>query len=233
MISICVPSRKRQHKVRKLLQSIRDTVREQSQVETLFFLDNNDLHTNEKSILEDFRDLNIKFFRCQPTLISGERYNFLADQSIGDILMYSSDDVVFTQNWADEINEIFNSFVDKLALVFSPDIIHGENIPTHGFVSRRSVEILGYLFYPHFRTWYNDCWLSGLYKSIGRYFPYNLGIVHQHFSQGFGEKDETYMLQEIPDHEGITPIQRDHQTWHDHQQNLGFHVELLRSRLFG
>ena len=214
------------------MQSIRDTISKNNAVEVLFFLDDDDLITQEKVIFDDFRDLHLNFFRCKSLIISGERYNFLANQSSGDILMYGADDIVFAKkDWDEEVQEFFNDLPDKLALVFSPDIIHGDNIPTHGFVSSKSVDILGYFIYPHFRYWYNDSWLAGLYKSLGRYYPCDLGMVHQHYSQGFGEIDETYKSQEIPDSEGLTPVDRDNKTWAEHQQILVEHVEILRRNL--
>lgn len=230
MISICVPSRKRPNKIRALLKSIRETSGNSVQVETLFYLDEDDLVTIEATIIEEFPDLLIRFFRCKPTEISGDRYNFLLSKSAGDILMYGSDDTAFLKsNWNVDVQQIFDSISDKIALVFSPDIIHGNEIPTHGFVSKRSTEILGYLFYPYFRTWYNDVWLAGLYKPLNRYYPVELGIVHQHFSQGYGSEDETYLKQNIKDLEGLSPIDRDHRTWAIHKSELPNDMEKLRS----
>lgn len=195
MISILVPTLQRPHRLRSLLDSANNTLQNKKEVEFLFYVDNEDRSTDEGNIINQFNELQLKFFRRPSVKIAGQRYNYLAKESSGDILMYNADDMLFqSKKWDVIVNEVFNSYSDRILLLV-PQFRnkHKQNLAISGFLSRRHVEIIGSLFTEYFTQWFDDLWLSRVYQSIGR-FQQDLRIqmVHNHYSYNNSFYDKTY-----------------------------------------
>jgi hypothetical protein len=78
--------------------------------------------------------------------------------------------------------------------------VHGEDghqhdrLGTHGFLSRRWVETVGYFVPPMFSSDFNDTWLTEVADRIGRrVFLPNVLTEHLHPAAGKGKWDRTHL----------------------------------------
>jgi hypothetical protein len=129
-----------------------------------------------------------------PRITLSDCWNRLADVAQGDILGMGADDIRFrTPAWDLRIRDMFDVFPDRICFVHGRDGIHDEKLGTHGFISRRWFETLGYFTWPAFPADYADTWLHELAGRIGRrvYVP-DLLIEHLHPIAGKAEWDQTH-----------------------------------------
>lgn len=188
-ISILMPSLGRAQRCLKMIQSTLGMA-EQSKIEFLIFLDQDDPDPYEKVLANYVKWGIVRLFRQEATPISGVRYNFLAQHARGSILMYAADDIVFhTVGWDQMITDAYVAYPDSILLCSDK----GSDVPLHGFISKKSVELLGFVFPPYFIYGYNDIWLGEVYKSLGRHLILKgLTIEHQHWHSHPELFDPTY-----------------------------------------
>lgn len=195
-VTLCVPSRQRQSRILEFLESVRNTVVYKQNVEIALYIDKGDNETDEKAILDAFPDLNILAFRRR-RVDGSKRYNILAKETTGDILGYFADDILFlNKGWDINLFDTFNKHKDRIFL-FSP--VDPEcadpdgKKATHGFVSRKSVELLGYFFPPGFKEYWHDQWLTEIYKEVGRFVVCrNINVRHNSYRINPALYDEVY-----------------------------------------
>jgi hypothetical protein len=96
--------------------------------------------------------------------------------------MYCGDDAIFaTENWDQIVQSKFDLVDDKILLVYPPDLQDGNKAAPFGFVSRRSVEIVGAFMPSGFYVWFGDTWLYEVYRSLGRLCcVFEIDIIHRH-----------------------------------------------------
>jgi hypothetical protein len=77
------------------------------------------------------------------------------------------------------------------SIVYGPDGVQNENLPTHPFVNSSLVQALGYLVYPKLIHHYNDNYLKELGTRLGtiRYLK-DFPIEHRHHSTGQSPYDK-------------------------------------------
>lgn len=185
MISLCVPTRQRPENITRLCNSAFLNAQSASQVEVIFYMDNDDNdHFVEETInlLQDEFG-NVKYIKGDRINLS-KMWNMCAEKAIGDILMHCGDDITMnTQGWDKIVRDAFQEEEDNIWLVYGDDLLQGERLATHGFYHRDWYETLGYLTAPHFSSDYCDTWNDEVAREIGRikYIP-SLITEHHHFT---------------------------------------------------
>lgn len=178
-ITILLPSRGRAKRCKDMIQDFLKKAKNPYGIEFLVLVDQDDTDDYESTLHNFTRKYFVRITRSTPTAISGERYNQLAALARGEILMYAADDIVMhTLNWDELIWQYYNLFPDKILLCSDG----GSEIPLHGFISKVSYNLLGYIFPPYFRYGYNDIWLYDIYQKINRHLILKeLKIEHRHW----------------------------------------------------
>ena len=230
-ISLIIPTRKRVSNVKRLIESVYNTAQDISNVQLMFYVDDDD--TDTVSFFEKEKS-NPKFTHLIDTKIIveprqerfGESNNVLYRACDGDILMLGADDIVLrTKNWDHTVIEEFAKYPDQLALIFGYDGIQPPGtLATHSFVSRRSCDILNYATPGDFGYNYADNWMTELYREIDRLIYLPVFIEHMHWGAGKAEYDETYRLGSDAPHDESLAI------WAD-KERLNADIEKLRAKL--
>lgn len=157
-------------------------------VEVLAYVDDDDPHRDAYSKIGNARVL------IGSRIVLSDCWNQLAAQARGDILGMAADDIRYrTPGWDTKIREAFAQYADRIVFVYGRDGIHDEKLGTHGFVSRRWIETVGYFTWPGFPADYADTWLHDVAKRIGRavYLP-DILIEHLHPIAGKADWDQTH-----------------------------------------
>lgn len=184
MISILAPTRGRPQAAAEMAGSARNTA---SDIEILFYVDDD--------------DPNLAEYQAMPGVIVGPRivlsdcWNRLAEHATGDILHMSADDIRYrTPGWDQVVLEAFAEYPDRIVFVYGRDGYADGRLGTHGFISRRWYETLGYFTWPEFQADYADTWLHDLATRIDRlvYLP-DVYTEHLHPIARKANWDQTHM----------------------------------------
>lgn len=187
MISLLCPTRGRPANMRRFAGSAWETSR--GDVQIIWYVDNDDW----TSITE------AQFLGTTPVVgprkVLSQCWNACAARAKGEILGHMCDEVVFrTPGWDDRVCEAFERYADRIAFVHGRDGIHDERLGTHGFLSRRWVDTVGYFVPPYFSSDYNDTWLTTVANMIDRrVFLPGVFTEHMHPSVDKAELDQTHM----------------------------------------
>ncbi len=179
-ISILIPTRLRPKNVKRLINSALKTAKDNSKLEFLFYVDDDD-----NSFPKELRGSKIRVFKGPRTWLSSS-FNCLLLQASGEIIMYCGDDIVFrTKYWDETIRAEFNKVDDKICLVYTNDgVDQSQDIARHGFVHRQWFNSTGWAF-PALRVMPIDLWMTDLAKQISRIkYLESVVIEHVHFRQG-------------------------------------------------
>ena len=191
MISLCCPTRGRPDNIRRFVASALGQAFMCHNVECLFYVDEDDPSPKPdipKELMAYCR------FIVGPRITLSECTNQCAKEAKGEILGYMGDDIIFrTEDWETYVEDAFEESKDKILLVYGRDGYQDEKLATHGFVSRRWYETLGYLVPPYFVSEYSDTWLTQIAQSLGRlhYIP-ELYTEHMHPIAGKAAWDKTH-----------------------------------------
>ena len=217
-ISIVLATRNRPHNLRRLYQSIKDTATVVPEV--VIAIDDDD--TDSSTVAAELG------FKCiaGPRIPLSKIYNKLAAVFTGDIIMYGADDMVFRRKgWDDLVRTDFSRYPDHILLVHSYDGIQGENCAAFGFLHRKWLETLGYLFPPHLAVVYQDNWLGDAARALNRKIYYDFMIVeHMHQCAGKAPMDATYA-------EAIPKADADKAAFESTQHLLRADIEKLRKAI--
>jgi len=223
--SIIVPTRKRPQNIIDLYQSIVETRSNMYPVEIIFYVDNDD--EESKTFFANQKEAPV------PTdIVYGDRvklgsaYNEAYKKCTGDIIMYCADDVRFrTLNWNFLVTQEMNRFHERVALVFGYDGVQPKgSLATHGFLSRKAIDTLGYVHPGDIGYNYSDNWLTEIYRQVDRLVYIPVYFEHCHWGVGKAKYDETYRLGSDAPHQGSIDI------WHD-KERLTNDIEKIKSIL--
>lgn len=193
MISLCLPSRGRPDNACRFIESAVNA--SSGPIQVILRVDDDDPFVCEYEGLESRYKIYVDVIvEVGPRIILSECSNECARLANGDILAYMGDDIVFrTFAWDLLVKQAFVKYEDSIALVYGQDGIQNESMATHGFVTRKWVETLGYLVPPYFVSDYADTWLTEVAMKLGRlhYIP-RLYTEHMHYLNGKGPLDKTH-----------------------------------------
>lgn len=177
--------------MRRLVESVFQTADQPDLVEVLFYIDDDD----ELSIWEAQRLFSL--YNPRVKFLVGERitmndcHNYLYELSEGKLVMYAGDDIVFRdKGWDSLILESFAKYPDEIVLLGGHDGYNGDII-THGFLSRKWVDTVGYVVPWGFVGDYADVVISDIARILDRYVRVNTYIEHLHYAAGKGTIDKT------------------------------------------
>lgn len=183
-LSLLLPTRKRIHNVKRLLESIHKTMSHSTKIEVIFYVDNDD--EDSQDYLEDCRDLYEESL-CIEWIIGpriahmGKMTNLLYERSKAKIVGLIGDDVVFrTIDWDTSILNEFAKYKDNILYLGNIDLLN-DNIFCHPFMHKSWVDVVGYLV-PDFKGDYIDTFLYDVATRIGRAVRLPIVIEHMHFS---------------------------------------------------
>lgn len=190
MISLLLPTRQRPGNLRRLVDSINAT-KASEMIELVTYIDDDD------DSYDDL-ELDISWHKVRgPRNISGlvnlsVMWNECYEVACGDILMHCGDDIVFrTDGWDFIVYQAFEVVEDKILFAFGRDGIQdANNFGTHGFIHRRWIDAVGYLFPPLFVSDYNDTFLNDVSKLIGRHRQIEIYTEHMHYIAGKADIDQ-------------------------------------------
>ena len=185
MISLLLPTRKRPHRLKTFIESVRQT--ESNRSEICVYVDWDDT----SYALEDFRTDAKMFFG--PKEILSDYWNVLAKNATGEILMLCADDLVFkTQHWDLIVEDAFAKVGDRIILVYGDDGKNGNNFATHPAISRKWVQTLGHMTGSGFSSGFADTWMWDVASKVQRIQYVPILTEHKHWLFGKAEKDEVY-----------------------------------------
>jgi len=214
-ISIVLATRNRPHNLRRLYQSIKDTATIMPEV--IVAVDDDDTVS-----IPVAQELGFKYI-VGPRIPLSKIYNKLAAVFQGDIIMYGADDMVFRKKgWDDLVRADFAKYPDHILLVHAFDGLQTERCATFGFLHRKWLETLGFLFPPHLAIIYQDNWLADVSRALNRSVYYDFMIVeHLHHNVGKAPMDQTYL-------DALPKAEADKVLWETTQHLLAADVEKLR-----
>ena len=191
MVSILVPSRGRPSNIKRLYESLEATT--QGKWELLVRCDDDDPTWDEYAAWVRQTSSNLSYLITSDRRLLSQLWNELVPYSQGDILMHGGDDIIFnTPGWDKVVREAFPP--DGIAFVHGDDLGgKGDKLGTHGFLSRKAIDAVGYFMPPYFASDYNDLWWNEVYESIGRRIFVPIVTEHLHFAFGKGEMDQTHV----------------------------------------
>lgn len=188
MISILCPTRNRLDAMRRLVQSARETAANPTEIEFIFYVDEDD---EPSAALADELDATVV---RGPRIVLSEMWNRCWDEAKYDVAMHCGDDIIFrSRDWDLHVLYAFERFPDKIVLVHGRDGYQDANLATHGFRHRNWVNATGYFVPPYFSSDYNDTWVTEVADALGRrvYVP-EVYTEHMHPVAGKGTWDQTH-----------------------------------------
>lgn len=197
-ISLLLPSRERSKKFLRLIDSINETCLNKHRIEILLLLDEDDNELNEYkkiSTNDKYKILNIKIF-IKDLTTHAKRNNFLANNSIGDIIFPINDDIIFkTKNWDIQIDKEFSKINNT---PYSLWINCGQKYNylhcDFPLINREWFERLGYVGSEFFEFWYLDTWICDLSFRSKRFLITNKIEVYQYSAHSIkNEVDSTHL----------------------------------------
>jgi GT2 family glycosyltransferase len=186
MFSLLAPTRGRPQALQDMADSAHATAT--GPIEVFAYVDDDDPH------LDQYVATSGVSVVVGPRIVLSDCWNVLARKAQGDFLHMSADDIRFrTPGWDQIIRETFEQFPDRIACVYGRDGIHDEKLATHGFISRRWFETVGYFTWHEFPCDFADTWLHDVAQMVGRliYQPEVL-IEHLHPIANKAEWDQTH-----------------------------------------
>lgn len=187
MISLCLPSRERPERIRRMINSARATAK--GDIEFCICVD-----TNDPTLADYPAGEGIYYDHHGGGHHHSDLWNLAYREASGNIAMVCADDLYFrTEGWDLAVGFEFAKVPDKILHVWCNDGTKDTYVATHPFVSRRWIELAGFFTPPYFDAWYADTWLLDLALKIGRsvYIP-EYQIEHEHVLYGTAPHDRIY-----------------------------------------
>jgi glycosyltransferase involved in cell wall biosynthesis len=139
-----------------------------------------------------------------------EAANRAAEKSMGDILIYMSDDFDVPENWCEAVLKEFEGVTEPMLLKVHDNLQNfSARVLTIPIMNRALYEKLGYFFHPEYKSMWVDCDLFETCTKIGaiKNAPH-LIFSHEHHSIGKADNDETYKRSEANWHQGLAIFNR-------------------------
>jgi len=197
-ISILTPARKRPQNILRMLDSIKNTKSDENNIEVIFRVDDTDNDLNDPSFREAvYLMTDIRLF---PRIVVGPEtfpdlgclWNDCLTVSHGDIFQMGGDDLVYeTKDWDRVVIAKFEQFPDGVGLIWCEDKHFSASLATHGFISKKWVETVGWFTPPIGLTYANDNFLYNLANRLRRF--YFIGdVTIEHKWDGSNPNDPNY-----------------------------------------
>lgn len=201
-ISLLLPSRKRVKSLLKILENINNTVNNTNNIEILIAIDRDDESSmkNKESIIDDFKNLNIKIYtREHSDYLNSHYYNWLAEKAIGNYLWGIADDTLFlTKDWDKKLIERIEAFLinkeDRIAYISINEKDSNAKHPCFPLITKEAFKIVGEYHISDLMSWGSDRILYEIYShpNIMRILHISeVSIEHLSYHDGTAPFDET------------------------------------------
>ena len=179
-ISIIVPTRQREVKLRRFIASIFETTDNMDNLEIIFVCDDDYPESiNDIKRLEQICTFNHEILiRKRSEFSNRDYYNWAVPFTTGRYIWACADDLVFLhKGWDTLILERLDNFMDvhrdKIVCAVvrhNTHFVHGDasKIPSFPLISRQTYEEMGFLLHPELPTWGADHLLAELYSKVNR-----------------------------------------------------------------
>jgi hypothetical protein len=190
--SFCLPSRGVFAPVKLMLDAFERTTKNKDRLEVLIAIDEGKTDIIEQVNKQGY-SFDIHFFERPITDdFVNDYFNWLANKSVGENVCPFNDDAwMRTQNWDEIMLNHIKSYGWSIYCLDTPDsarLRYGNNFPCFPIVSRRAINSLGFMVFPHIRMYPGDKLTFEIYKKIRRVIPIpDVIIEHNHVD----EKDQT------------------------------------------
>lgn len=159
-----------------MLESIKATQSNNHNIEVIFRIDEtDDLLNNRDFMLDIYQMIDLRLYiqfivgpETFPDL--GCLWNEMYPKAHGNIFQMGGDDLVYeTKDWDEKIVYAFNKYSDEIVLVWGADGIHNQVLATHGFISKKWVDAVGWITPPIGLTYCNDNFVHDIAARLGRH----------------------------------------------------------------
>jgi hypothetical protein len=154
--------------------------------------------------------LNIKTFVFDENYSSAMKTEFYLKETEGNILSGMSDDyIIHTKGWDEEFKRMFAEYPDQILLVGINDLMQMGALFTIPIISRRSVEIVGYLVHPAYQYYRVDDHIHHTYDILRRLghdrIIYREDIIfeHNHYVMVNGKRAYAKAFTDNANHDGF------------------------------
>lgn len=205
-VSVILASRSRADLLTNLLQSIKDTTHDISQVEVLIGIDNDDDYyqqiTPELHNMFPFAHLKS---RDRSPWLNHDYLNWLStDHSKGKYIILCNDDVMFrTKDWDIHIERRMEEYLadkkDRVAYAYMSDALinrNGMNYCCFPLITREAMECLGFAMPPEYRAWNADIALWRIFSSIDRICDIS-EVMIEHVSYHSGKRQPDHINEHV------------------------------------
>tara|TARA_R110002020_G_C16318711_1_gene774588 strand:+ start:109 stop:828 length:720 start_codon:yes stop_codon:yes gene_type:complete len=228
-IALLVPTRKRVSGVKRLLESLRETTKYSNFLKVYFYVDEDDY--DSLKFLSNYvsrSKLPHVDYLIGPRIIMSDMINKLYPMTDEFILFCGADDIVFkTPGWDEILIDAVEKVEDGIGLFYGDDLVtteHASDFATHPVLTRKWVEVLGYLSPPYFSCDYADTWLNDIASAVNRKFKLPFINEHMHPTVGKAAYDSTYAENRQKFYNDDVPSLYQH-----HKKELEESIEKLRS----
>ena len=189
--SIVCPTRNRPNNMMRLYNSIMSTASNPDEIELAFYIDNDDL-ASQNIIKKNYPRMKAVIGE---RIVLSECWNKAYEITTGSIIGFVCDEAVFkTKDWDTKVEKAINSFNDKIVVVFPYDGIHDKrNTSGYLFLHKNWIIATGRLCPPYFSCDFNDTWLHEVARMIKRHKQIDVQVEHMHFLKGKAKKDSTHI----------------------------------------
>jgi len=192
-ITLLHPSRSRPEKAKATYGYWIDRAHDTDNIEHVLSLDYSDPMRNEYPYFGDNSTGIVSHNDCVV-----QATNAAAEVSIGDILVYLSDDFKCPVGWDELVRSRFSLDAPMLLKVHDDLQTFDKDVLTIPIMNRALYERLGYFWNPEYRSMFVDQDLFHVCKNNGwlKYAP-DLVFPHEHYSIGKAPKDATYIRSDL------------------------------------
>lgn len=197
--SMLCPTRSRVKRLQLFVKSVHRTCADPSQVELLFYVDDDDPQLDQYRIAVEKMKAAYSAFRTielvvGPPISVSRSWNVLAEKCSGNLLMMANDDQMYVDyGWDFYLDQRYGEREDEVFAMFFED---GQYPPDGGdfpIVSRKWYETLGYFTPGIFEFWYNEAWIFDVANRLQRIIRIPRILVdHLHYSEYKSVLDDTY-----------------------------------------
>jgi len=200
ILSFICPTHRRPELQARLADSIYDSCYKPEYCEIVFGIDNNDelAIAAAEQLKEKYGEDFIRVCLVEPGEVLANISNICArEMARGQIYGNIADDfVVRTKNIDIVAIKEFESYPDKILLLWGDCGLWGGQLASSYFVSKNWVKALGHIQPTHFHADWTDHWNQRLAQAVGRTRVITdrnvMFVEHLHAEFGGMEKDETY-----------------------------------------
>lgn len=224
--SVLIPTRKRSKNIKRIVDELSPYLNNEK-IELILGIDLDDDSYDLSSICNECK--NILIVRTPVTKYLSNIYNILVNYASTNIVGYFADDVTFLNlSGFDDVIEFFKTNKNFL-YSFNTD-----DLTTHGFIDKRAIQCIGFLFPPYLEHGYSDRYVEQLYGGVNKKFINSSINFYKHLHPlhvgSTTPWDETYQIKSRDrDEEGRLADERDRLVFDHYVSNyLKLHQQAIQ-----